>query len=237
MRAPFPTPQDGYDRTNESAFRKLVEQEMASLRTALGGLTISQAFFNVQDYAPTGTTTWDDAFSGADTDAQAANGVILVPPGTYEIADNITITAPILFAGGKIKTASGKTFTATGPITALAGVWEDNSLGGTVAVTDVAYQNNPMTIQDALNVLGDIYGGQNLLLTGYAMIGDYLQITNQFGCNGATAQSAYASGGAVSNTAATNVAPYGYTTQAQADGIVTLLNNIQAALVANGIMS
>ena len=56
-----------------------------------------------------------------------------------------------------------------------------------------------------------------------------------FGANGTSPQTAYASGGAVASTPSTLVA-YGYT-QTQADGIVTLLNNIRAALVANGIMS
>jgi hypothetical protein len=49
--------------------------------------------------------------------------------------------------------------------------------------------------------------------------------------------SATDSGGQVATTAATNVAPYGYTTQAQADAIITLLNKIQTALVAAGIMT
>lgn len=64
-----------------------------------------------------------------------------------------------------------------------------------------------------------------------------LQATGAFGCNGAAVQTAAASGGAVATTAATNVSPWGYSTQAQADGIRILLNNIRAALVANGIMS
>lgn len=41
---------------------------------------------------------------------------------------------------------------------------------------------------------------------------------------------------AVATTAATNVVPYGYTTQAQADAIVTLVNEIRAALVQIGII-
>jgi hypothetical protein len=57
-----------------------------------------------------------------------------------------------------------------------------------------------------------------------------------FGCNSKSAQTAYASGGSVSTTGSALVS-YGYTTAAQADGIVTLVNNIRAALVANGIMS
>jgi hypothetical protein len=44
-------------------------------------------------------------------------------------------------------------------------------------------------------------------------------------------------GAAVSVTAATNAAPYGYATQAQADDIVNRLNAIRAALVACGILS
>jgi hypothetical protein len=62
-------------------------------------------------------------------------------------------------------------------------------------------------------------------------------IAGKFGCNGKPVQAAAASGGAAVATGSTLVTPYGYTTAAQADGIVTLLNTIRAALVANGIMS
>ncbi len=41
---------------------------------------------------------------------------------------------------------------------------------------------------------------------------------------------------AVATTAATNVAPFGYTTQAQADAIVTLVNELRAAMVALGLI-
>lgn len=58
-----------------------------------------------------------------------------------------------------------------------------------------------------------------------------------FGCNGSAAQTAFASGGAVATTGATNTTPFGYTTAAQANAIVTLVNNIRTALVNNGIMS
>lgn len=57
-----------------------------------------------------------------------------------------------------------------------------------------------------------------------------------FGCNGKTAQTAAAVGAAVVSTVATNVVPYGYATQAQADDIVTRINTIRAALIANGIL-
>lgn len=58
-----------------------------------------------------------------------------------------------------------------------------------------------------------------------------------FGCNGQSAQTSAAIGGAVTSTAATNVVPWGYATQAQADDIVTRLNTIRAALIANGILT
>jgi hypothetical protein len=50
------------------------------------------------------------------------------------------------------------------------------------------------------------------------------------------AQQAGASQAAVATTAATNTTPYGFTTAAQADGIVTLLNAIRTALVTHGLI-
>jgi hypothetical protein len=58
--------------------------------------------------------------------------------------------------------------------------------------------------------------------------------TTGFGCNSKTAQTAYASGGALSAYA---TGANGFDTAAHAQEIHTLLVNIRAALVANGIMS
>lgn len=77
----------------------------------------------------------------------------------------------------------------------------------------------------------EVLQGDLLLSTGGATI------AGPFGCNAKRAQAAYDSGGAVSATGATNRTPYGFTTAAQADAIVTLLNKIRTALVNNGIMS
>lgn len=41
---------------------------------------------------------------------------------------------------------------------------------------------------------------------------------------------------AVATTGATNTAPYGYTTAAQADAIVTLVNELRASLVEKGLI-
>jgi hypothetical protein len=51
-----------------------------------------------------------------------------------------------------------------------------------------------------------------------------------------TIQRASAAQAAVATTAATLVTPYGYTTAAQADGIITLLNEIRTVLVNKGLM-
>jgi hypothetical protein len=69
-----------------------------------------------------------------------------------------------------------------------------------------------------------------------ALTATTVKASGAFGCNGAVMQTAYASGGAVVTTGAA-LSVYGYTSAAQANAIVTLLNNIRAALVANGIMS
>jgi hypothetical protein len=56
---------------------------------------------------------------------------------------------------------------------------------------------------------------------------------NGFGCNGATPQTAYASGGAV----VPGAGAYGFDSAVHAAALATLVTNIRLALVANGIMS
>lgn len=63
-----------------------------------------------------------------------------------------------------------------------------------------------------------------------------LQATTGFGCNGKAPQTAASASGTIATTAATNTTPYGFTTAAQADAIITKLNLIISALIANGIM-
>ena len=104
--------------------------------------------------------------------------------------------------------------TAEGIITSIANVGITIPSGSVSGLGTMAVQNS-----NAISVTG-----------GTVAIGS-------FGCNGKSPQTAYASGGSVSATGSTQITPYGYTTAAQADGIVTLLNKIQAALVAIGIMS
>lgn len=53
------------------------------------------------------------------TAASAAGGPVLIPAGTYLIDDDVTCSAPLIFAGGKFSIASGKTLTINGPVQAL----------------------------------------------------------------------------------------------------------------------
>lgn len=62
--------------------------------------------------------------------------------------------------------------------------------------------------------------------------------TEKFAFHGATpvTQRASLAQAAVATTGSTNTNPYGYTTSGQADAIVTLVNEIRAALVEKGII-
>lgn len=72
-------------------------------------------------------------------------------------------------------------------------------------------------------------------------VGGKLTVTGAFGCNAKTAQTAYASGGALTYTGqaygnATQTS-YLFASDTDFNALKTLVNNIRAALVANGIMS
>jgi|GEM_PF-2656428 len=83
------------------------------------------------------------------------------------------------------------------------------------------------TFIDAVTVTGTLHTDGAATLASIVCEG-------AFGCNSKTAQTAYASGGALS---AYTTGDFGYDTAAHAEEIHTLLVNIRAALVANGIMS
>lgn len=157
---PFPTPTDNYDRDNESQFRRQLAQQIQDIRNSIVGVQGTSEFFNVRDYGRSTTTEWDTAFSAADDAAVAAGGVVLVPPGTYALADDFEFVASVMFAGGVIKPANTKTLTvgAAADITALAGEWFDSSDGGTVVRPGVAHK------EDGLDLDGDLTANGSILL-------------------------------------------------------------------------
>ena len=142
--------------------------------------------------------------------------------------------------GSTTSTGTGATVLATSP-TLVSPVTVSGSSGTLVfeAATDGGDLNIYST--NGNQVLAFFGSGGNTLnlnlLDGYLAVGSNHIINNNgnFGVNGATPQGAYASGGAVVTTTPA-LTSYGYTL-AQATAVLTLVNNIRAALVANGIMS
>jgi hypothetical protein len=147
-----------------------------------------------------------------------ASGQFLVGDGLggYTLVSTIPTSALPAFTGDASSTA-GTTILTLATVNAGAG-----SYG---AATSVATYT--------VNAKGLITSSATVPITGAAS----MTVVGGFGCNTKAAQTAVASGASVVTTAATNVAPFGYVTQAQADRIVTLLNTVQAALIANGILS
>jgi hypothetical protein len=92
----------------------------------------------------------------------------------------------------------------------------------------VDFRAATINLVDAINIVAGSSTGNKI---GTA-------ITQKLGFYGVTpiAQRAGAAQAAVATTAATNVAPYGYTTAAQADAIVTLVNELRAWAVAQGMI-
>ena len=96
-------------------------------------------------------------------------------------------------------------------------------LGDVLTVSTTA-----VTIADAINVvLGSTTGTK---------IGTAISQKFAFHDAAPVIQRAGAAQAAVAATGATNVGPYGYSTLAQADAIVTLVNEIRATLVEKGLM-
>jgi hypothetical protein len=132
----------------------------------------------------------------------------------------ITITRALTVSG--LLTASGG-ITVTGGA-AAAGTWYKNASYG-VAIQAAAGSTYDFILANPGNTNAILYvptGTLNVVIAG------------GFGCNGAAAQTAYASGGAL---AAYGAGANGFDTPAHAQSLYNMVVSIRAALVANGIMS
>jgi hypothetical protein len=98
----------------------------------------------------------------------------------------------------------------------------------TANTTRMTITSGTITIADATNIAFNATTGSKL---GTAT-------TDKIAFHNSTpvAQRAGAAQAAVSTTGSTNITPYGFTTSAQADAIVTLVNELRAALVEKGII-
>lgn len=111
-----------------------------------------------------------------------------------------------------------------------------NLRAAAAALADLATLANLAVALQTARTIGGVSFDGTANITVATATGSFT-VTLGFGCNGKAAQTAVAAGAAVATTGATNAAPFGYTTAAQANDIVTRLNTMRAALVANGIMS
>jgi len=102
-----------------------------------GSLESSGGVLDVRAFGAVGDGVTDDTAAIDAADAAASASGILVPPGTYALASNLTITSPITFLpGAKLRPASGVTVTISGQV--LAGPYQqifDISAGGTARIT------------------------------------------------------------------------------------------------------
>lgn len=94
------------------------------------------------------------------------------------------------------------------------------------AVVDVTA--TAVTLASGVNIATNTGTGTIIGVTASQKVG--------FHGTGATIQRGSADQAAVATTGATNIGPFGYTTAAQANAIVTLVNELRAALVAKGLI-
>lgn len=177
-----------------------------------------------------------DAASG-NTDG----GDLVVRPGAKSGAgnDGAAVFRAVTGSPGdglvKIQDVNGNTqvrFDADGAIWNVAGNHQMRAAGGVDFypgnVLTFRVQTGQVALQDGKNIAFDMTTG--------SQIGTAVGQKFAFHGSAPVAQRSGATQAAVATTGATNTAPYGYTTAAQADAIVTLLNEIRAALVEKGII-
>lgn len=141
----------------------------------------------------------------------------------YGIYSNPTFDSSATTAGRSIY-INGGTAAAAFTMASMYGAYIDTmsaGAGSTVTTLYGIYINN----QSAGGTNYAIYTNSGLVRFGGA-----------FACNGATPQTAFASGGAAP-AGGTGTAAGGWDTAAHRDAAITLINNMRTALVNNGIMS
>lgn len=150
---------------------------------------------------------------------------VITPPGinqillgnglTYALVSQIPVSLLPAFSGD-VTTVAGNA------VTTLA----------TVNSAPASYGSGSVVPTFTVNGKGLVIAAAGAAITG----AQTMLVAAGFGCNGKAIQSAATSGPAVAATGSTGTVPFGYSTAAQADRIVVLLNAIQAALIANGIL-
>jgi hypothetical protein len=203
----------------------------------IGGVTPGSATFT--SITATSTVTLSPANANV-TASPTGTGTVTISPAVAGNMDNMAIGATTARSGRMTNLRLTDTAGGASTKSLFFDVSNNYALGIGPTSTEGYVEYHSGTANTA--VFGhrfNVNGTERFRIdgTGLAKVTGSLQSTTGFGCNGTTPQTAVASGGAVVTTAATNVSPFGYTTAAQADRIVALLNTIRTALVNNGIMT
>jgi hypothetical protein len=214
--------------------------------TASVGLTAvngAAATFMRSDAAPaldvTIAPTWSGVHTFSNTTDSSSTGT-----GAIVTAGGLGVAKAIY--GGSTLTISNSTPTTS---TLIASVLAPNMAHGADTGLIIGRANS-VNAAGIINYRSDATAANGTLRLGIAGVGvaltidgnkavvatSTLQATGGFGCNTKTPQTAYASGGAAP-AGGTGTAAGAYDTAAHRDALITLVNNIRAALVANGIMS
>jgi len=115
-----------------------------------------------------------------------------------------------------------------------------NGAAGAYVPADIrfnTYDASATHVALCLTTSGGVHiGGTSDIADNCLYVDNTITAAGGFGCNSKAAQTAYASGGAAPS-GGTGATAGAYDTAAHRDALITLVNNIRAALVANGIMS
>jgi hypothetical protein len=217
-------------------------------------------------YYPTNDITWVDRVDGvnyvmaADPNTIVAEVIAIARDlcGTSGTSGGLAQGGASFYArwtaehntSGTHKAITATSVSATGTITATSGFIGNvtGSITGNAATSTTSAITNDTSTAALYPVLSNADTGDQVMRTSSSKLtfnastgnltSSILTASGAFGCNSKTAQTAYASGGAVSTTNLNDlITQQSGTAGAEMTALSALVANIRAALVANGIMS
>lgn len=247
----LPLRDETFKITNTLDITKIFKLDLSNLASGFTHTWIVQA-----------TNAW---FVGASGDTSGGEGILVShnagQPATWEVPefqDSIIkiykaadSTARIAFSATNITTSTVRTYTGPDADIVIAGSAAALTSGRVTFATtggiltddaDLTFVTDTLTVTKiaATTFTGNVTLSTKDLVTDTTTgtkVGTGTTQKLAFHNSTPVVQRSGASQAAVATTAATNIAPYGYTTAAQADAIITLLNEIRATLVEKGLMA
>lgn len=169
-------------------------------------------------------------------------GATVVSTGAMTVGNGLTVTGAISSTGAII---AGGSVDITGGLTLTDNIISSKAGAGSIGFTDIL-SNVGISISAGVSASSLNASGGNLTFkvnsslkatlatTGTLTLINDLAVGTGFGCNAASPQMSLASGGAL---AAYSTGAFGLDSDAHMHALYTLVVNMRAALVANGIMS